>query len=230
VLAYVTLHHNREWEASEREFLHAIERNPNHAITRLWYVNVLLASGRFDEALEQGRRALELDPLSIINSLVMGWVHFFARRFEVAYDKMARALELDPSFFLAYQWRGWTLWQMGRLGEAAEHFETAARLTQHPPTVLGYRAIAAAFGGRPDECRELVAQMIAMRDERYVSGFLIALGFIAVGDLDAAEPWIERAADERSPWVNYLKVDPRVAALHDRPRIQAILARLGHGV
>ena len=230
VLAYVTLHHDREWEASELEFLHAIERNPSHAITRLWYVNVLLASGRLDEALEQGRRALELDPLSIINSLVMGWVHFFARRFEVAYDKMARALELDPTFFLAYQWRGWTLWQMGRLGEAAEHFETAARLAQHPPTVLGYRAIAAAFSGRPDECRELVAQMIAMRDERYVSGFLIALGFIAAGDLDAAEPWIERAADERSPWVNYLKVDPRVAALHDRPRIQAILARLGHGV
>ena len=55
-------------------------------------------------------------------------------------------------------------------------------------------------------------------------------GSSLMSDLDAAEPWIERAADERSPWVNYLKVDPRVAALHDRPRIQAILARLGHGV
>ena len=69
-----------------------------------------------------------------------------------------------------------------------------------------------------------------MREERYVSGFLIALGFVVVGDLDAAEPWIEPAADERSPWVGYLKFDPRVAALRDRPRIQAILARLGQGV
>jgi hypothetical protein len=64
---------------------------------------------------------------------------------------------------------------------------------------------------------------------RFVSGFLIALGFLTVGDLDAAEPWIERAADERSPWVNFLKVDPRVSALHDRPRIRTILARLGQG-
>jgi hypothetical protein len=63
-----------------------------------------------------------------------------------------------------------------------------------------------------------------------VSGFLIALALITAGDLDAAEPWIERAAEERSPWVNYLKIDPWVAALRDRPRIQAIAARLGHGV
>ena len=230
VLAYTTLHHDREWEAAEREFLRAIELNPNHSVTRLWYVNVLLVSGRFDEALEQGRRALSLDPLSLINNVVMGWVHFFARRFDIAFEKMARALELEPAFFQAHLWRGWALWQMGKLDEAAEHMEAAGRLSQHPPTVLGSRAMAAAFGGRPDECRELVARMIAMRDERYVSGFLIALGFVSVGDLDAAEQWIELAADERSPWVGYLKVDPRVAALHDRPRIQAILARLGHGV
>jgi len=47
--------------------------------------------------------------------------------------------------------------------------------------------------------------------------------------LDAAEPWIVRAADERSPWVGYLRIDPRVAALHDRPGIKAIMAHLGQG-
>jgi hypothetical protein len=90
--------------------------------------------------------------------------------------------------------------------------------------------LAAAFGGRPPEYRELVRSMIAMRDERYVSAFLIAVGFVSVGDLDEAQTGIERAADERSPWVNYLKLDPRVAPLRDRPRIQGILARLGRGV
>lgn len=89
--------------------------------------------------------------------------------------------------------------------------------------------MAAALSGRREEARELVNRLVAMREERYVSGFLIALTFITLDDLDAAEPWIERAAEERSPWVGYLRVDPRVAALHDRPRIQAILARLGRG-
>ena len=219
VLGYVMLHHDREWDAAEREYLRAIELNPNHAVTRLWYANFLLAAARFDEALEQGQRALELDPLSIIHNLVTGWIHFYERRFEVAYEKMARALELEPGFFQAHMWRGFALWQMGRREEASGHMETAAGLAQHPPTVLLNSAMAAAFAGR----------MVAMRTERYVSAFYIALGFVAAGDLNQAEPWIERAADERSPWINFLKVDPRLSALHGRPRIQAILARLGRG-
>jgi serine/threonine protein kinase/Tfp pilus assembly protein PilF len=229
VLAYVTLHHDREWNAAERAYLRAIELNPNHAVTRLWYANLLLAAGRFDEALEQGRRALELDPLSIILNLVTGWIHFFERRFEAAYEKMARALELEPGFFQAHHYRGWALWGMGRTKEACEHLETAARLAQHPPTVLFNSALASAFAGRRDESLETVARMVAMRSERYVSAFYIALGFVAAGELDQAEPWIERAADERSPWINFLNVDPRMSALHDRPRIQSILARLGRG-
>ncbi len=230
VLGYVTLHHDRDWGAAERAFLRAIELNPNHSVTRLWYANVLLAAARFDEALEQGRRSLELDPLSLIHNVVTGWIHFFQRRFDVAFEGMERALELDPGFFQAHLWRGWALWQMGRLDEASRHLETAARLAQHPPTVLLSSAMAAAFAGHRDECLETVGRMIAMRSERYVSGFYIALGLIAAADLDGAEPWIERAADERSPWINFLKVDPRMSALHGRPRIQAILTRLGRGV
>ncbi len=229
-LAYITLHHDRDWEAAERSFLRAIKLNPNHATTRLWYANVLMAAARFDEALEQCRRALELDPLSIIYSTVTAWIHFSERRFDLTYEGMARALELDPGYFQAYQWRGWALWQMGRMEEASAELETAARLAQHPPTVLFNRAMAAGLAGRGEECRETISRMVAMRDERYVSAFFIALGLVAAGDLDGAEPWIERAAEERSPWINFLNVDPRVAALRGRPGVRPILARLGRGV
>ena len=229
VLAYVTLHHDREWEAAEREYLRAIELNPNHAVTRLWYANLLLAAGRFDAALEQGRRALALDPLSIILNLVTGWIHFFERRYEVAYEMMARALELEPGFFQAHHYRGWALRGMGRPEEASEHLLIAARLAQHPPTVLYNEALAAAFAGRRDECLETVARMVAMRNERHVSAFSIAVALVVAEELDEAELWIERAANERSPWINFLNVDPRISPLRGRPRIQAILDRLGRG-
>jgi serine/threonine-protein kinase len=229
VLGYVSLHHDRDWDAAERAYLRAIELNPSHAVTRLWYANLLLAAARFDEALEQGRRALELDPLSIIHNLVTGWIRFFERRFDVAYELMGRALELEPGFFQAHVWRGLALWQMGKLEEACAHLENGARFAQHPPTVLFITALAAACAGRRDECLETVGRMVAMRNERYVSAFYIAFGFVAAGELDQAEPWIERAADERSPWINFLNVDPRMSALRGRPRIQAIMARLGRG-
>ena len=230
VLGYVALHHDRAWGASERAFLRSIELNPNHAATRLWYANLLAVSGRFDEALAEGRRALELDPLSIIHSLVTGWLYFFQRRFDVAYAQTARAIELDPGFFQAHQWRGWALWQMGRLREAGDELEQAARLARHPPTVLFSQAMSAAFSGRTDECRGIVRRMETMREERYVSAYFVALGHLAAGDLDAADQWIERAADERSPWVGFMKVDSRVDAIRHHPRVEAIISQLGSGV
>jgi tetratricopeptide (TPR) repeat protein len=229
-LAYVELHHDRNWAGAERTFQRAIELNPNHAVTRLWYVNLLAVSARFEEALEQCQRAIELDPLSIVHNLVTGWVLFFQRRYDVAYQRMERALELEPGFFQAYYWRGWALWKMGRAEEAAAHLETSSRLAQHAPTVLHLRALNAAFAGRLDDAREILSRMEAMRGERYVSAFAIGLGHAVVGDLDAAEPWIERAAAERSPWIGFMKVDSRVEALRGRPRMDAIRDRLGERV
>jgi serine/threonine protein kinase/tetratricopeptide (TPR) repeat protein len=230
VIGYTALHHDRDWNAAERAFLFAIKLNPNHAATHMWYANALAAASRFDEALAECRRAGELDPLSFVNHLVMGWVPFFRRRFDVAYEGWARCLELEPGFFQAHQWRGWALWQMGKLEEASRSFDAAAALAQHPPTVMCCRATAAAFAGRAGECREIVARMVAMRDERYVSAFSIALGYLALGDAEGAEPWIERAADERSPWIGFMKVDPRVDALRGRPRVESLISRVGQGV
>ena len=142
---------------------------------------------------------------------------------------MARALELEPGFFQAHHYRGWALWGLGRPEEASEHFRTAAQLAQHPPTVLYNNALAAAFAGRADECLATVARMVAMRNERHVSPFSIAIGYVVAGQLDQAEPWLERAADECSPWVNFLNVDPRIAPLRGRARIEALVAGLGGG-
>ena len=52
---------------------------------------------------------------------------------------------------------------------------------------------------------------------------------LATGDADAAEPWIVRAAGERSPWIGFLKMAPRVDELRGRPRIEEIIAGLGTG-
>ena len=229
VLGYVQLHHDRDWAAAERSFVRAIDLNANHAVTRLWYVNLLAEAARFGEAHEQCRRALELDPLSIILNLVHGWVRFFERDFGPAFEEMGRALELEPGFFQAHQWRGFALWQTGRVEEASRHLETAAGFTQHEPTALFLRAMSTAIAGRTEEGRALAARLEAMRAERYVSAFSLALVRIALGDLDAAVPWIEKAAEERSAWVGFMRVDPRMDAVRHDPRIEALCAGIGTG-
>lgn len=227
VRAYVELHYDRDWPAAERDFLRAIELEPNLAVTRLWYVNLLIASGRFAECDEHIRRALELDPLSLILNMVHGWMRFFEGRYQEAFDSMERALELEPNFFQAHAWRGWALASLGRRGEAAVHMESAAGLIQHEPTSRQCGALARAFAGELDAARDSTRRLEALREERHVAAFAVALCHEAIGDHERAIAWLERARDERSPWIGFLRVDRRFDALRGHPRFEPLLALPG---
>ena len=54
-----------DWQGAENEYRRAIELNPNYPTARHWYAAQLLIQGRLDEALEEIKRAQQLDPLSL---------------------------------------------------------------------------------------------------------------------------------------------------------------------
>lgn len=55
---------NWDWENGEKEFMKVLDINPNYSIARLYYAHLLMCLGRTEEAFEQGRIGLELDPLN----------------------------------------------------------------------------------------------------------------------------------------------------------------------
>jgi hypothetical protein len=57
-----------------------------------------------------------------------------------------------------------------------------------------------------------------------VSAYHVAAIHVALGDTSAALDWLERALAERSPWIGYLEVDPRVAPLRSHPRFKRLVA------
>ncbi|MEO5616681.1 MAG: protein kinase, partial [Candidatus Eisenbacteria bacterium] len=229
VLGYVHLHHDWDWKSAERSFLRALELNPHHATTRLWYVNLLIASGRLDEALAEARASVEHDPLSLILNLVTGWVYFYRREFDLSFREMGRPLELEPNFFQPHQWRGWSLHLMGRDTEAAEHLEVAAGLIHHRPTELLCKLMSQVYGGNANKARAILAQLEHLGSNRYVSAFSIMLGHLSLGDREESLNWLEKARDQRSPWIGFLNHDPRVDALRGDPRFEAIRALAGQG-
>ncbi len=90
------------WPEAEREFKSAIDANPNDATTHYFYGHLLLMpQKRFDEALAEYRRALEIDPLSSIINANYGFGLLLARRFDEAREQFRKTLELDPAFFVA---------------------------------------------------------------------------------------------------------------------------------
>src|SRR6266540_3742401 len=67
---------------AERELKRAIELNPNAAIPHQYYAFCLATLGRFDEAVSESKRALELDPLSLFINRSAGTVLYCARQYD----------------------------------------------------------------------------------------------------------------------------------------------------
>jgi AraC-like DNA-binding protein len=63
--------------------------------------------------------------------------------------------------------------------------------------------------------------------ERYVSPFEFASIFLALGQLDVAFKWLNKARDERVFELIAMRVDPRFDPLRDDPRFDAIVEQIG---
>src|SRR3989454_2208135 len=104
---------------ANREFQRAIELNPNYAIAHQQYGNVTLSAlGRFDDAIAEGKRAVELDPLSLVINTDLGVDYHYARRYDEAIAQLHKTLEMDPGFYIAHLGLGQILDAKGA-GDAA---------------------------------------------------------------------------------------------------------------
>lgn len=125
-----------KFENSEEEFKRAIQINPNYATAHHWYGNSLLVSlGRFDEAIAQGKRAVELDPLSLIINADLGSSYMIARRYEEAITQLRRTLALDENFAYAHWNLGEALYLKGDLPAAIAEYQKAAALDNDPEII-----------------------------------------------------------------------------------------------
>ncbi|MCU1309337.1 MAG: serine/threonine protein kinase [Candidatus Angelobacter sp.] len=92
-----------KWNEAEREFQRALELNPNSAQTHYFYGFLfLVAEKRTDEALDQFRIALSLDPLSPIVNTNYAVTLMIARRYPESLAQFKKVLERDPNFVPAH--------------------------------------------------------------------------------------------------------------------------------
>ncbi|MDQ6717321.1 MAG: tetratricopeptide repeat protein, partial [Gemmatimonadota bacterium] len=88
---------------AEAELLKAIALQPNDATSHQWHGDNLEGLANLPVALDEERRAEQLDPLSAVIKVETGYVHLMMRDFKGAADFMHKALEIDPGFLLAKQ-------------------------------------------------------------------------------------------------------------------------------
>jgi eukaryotic-like serine/threonine-protein kinase len=214
-----------DWEGAEEAYRRAIDLNPNYANAHDGYAMLLSARGRFDEAVEQISKASDLDPLSLIIAVHAGWPFYFARDFESAIRRFRKALELDENFIPAHGWLGMALGQQHRYREALDAFGRALEVDRIPilTTMLAHTH---AIAGERETSLQLLADLMATARKRYISPYDIAVIHAGLGDTRAALEQLQAALEDRSPWMVFLPVDPRLDGLRDEPAFGEIVAAL----
>jgi Tfp pilus assembly protein PilF len=72
-LGWALLHYDFDFSASEREFRRSIDLNPGYANGAQWYGMYLTLMGRAGQGMLEIKRALQLDPLSLIINTTFAW-------------------------------------------------------------------------------------------------------------------------------------------------------------
>jgi len=218
-----------EWNLPEsnREIQRAIALNPNYATAHHWYgCNNLLLMGRFDEAIAEGKRAQELDPLSLIINADLGYDYIYARQYEKAIEQLRKTIEMDQSFYYAHWQLGIAYEMKGSFPEAVAEYQKARQLNDNPAllAVLGH---AYAASGKRDEALKMLNQLTEIAGQRYVSAYSWAIIYAGLGEKDQAFNWLDKGYQERLTKMAFLKIEPLFDNLRSDPRFDDLVRRVG---
>jgi TolB-like protein/Tfp pilus assembly protein PilF len=216
-----------DWRAAEDELARAAAADPASVEAHHQRSHLDLVRGRLDDSLRESERALELDPLSLsINGhLAYHWIH--ARDFAAAARQARRTLELDERYGTADEFLGLALLFQGKPEEALAALRRASALDPQNMSAVAATARAEAASGRRAQARATLGRLVAERERRYVPESELAAVHLALGDVEEAFEWLDRAVRERDAAVVYLAVDPTWDAIRSDGRFQALLRRVG---
>jgi TolB-like protein/Tfp pilus assembly protein PilF/class 3 adenylate cyclase len=209
------------------EFQRAIALNPNYATAHQWYGrHPLTALGRLDEAIAEGKRAIELDPLSPVINTDLGQTLFMTRRYDEAIAQLRKTLEIDPTFYYAHYTLGMALQLKGDVPTAIAEYTKAQQLSDDLRIHVLLANIKAQSGDK-DAAKQMLAELQELSRHRYVRSYWRALLYLSLGKRDEAIRWLEKGvADHEGLEIAWIKVDPLLDPLRGDPRFEALVQKV----
>ncbi len=224
-LAYVKFYYDWDWPGAELEFKRAIDLNPAYATAHQWHAEYLRLMGRQQEAIVEGKKALELDPLSLIINMELGLPYYYLGQYDEAIRHFRKVLELDPTFALAYCDLGWAYEEKGEYQKALEALETAKRLDD-TAAILASLGHTYAMLGKKREAEQVLRQLAERSKQTYVSPYFPALIHVALGEDERALDGFEKAYSEHFWGMVWLSVGRKTARLRSNPRFAELIRRM----
>jgi TolB-like protein/Tfp pilus assembly protein PilF len=212
---------------SMREYQRAIELKPNYATAHQWFGNDSLVSlGHFDQAIAEGKRAVELDPLSPVINADLAVTLQLARRYDDAIEQLRKTLAIDPSFFYAHYNLGIALQLKGDLSAAVSEYEKAWQLSGDS-LVMALLGAAKGLAGDKNAAEQALKDLERTASNQEVDEYSRALLYLSLNNKDEAIRAIERAVTARDgSSLTWIKVDPLLDPLRGDPRFEALVQKV----
>ena len=219
--------HDLDWTGAEKEFKRAIELNASYPTAHSWYGEYLMAQGRFDRALEEMTRAYQLDTLSPVLNLALGYRFYYAHEYAQAIEQCQKVLAMDATFAPAHVYLGRAYEQKPAFPEAIAELRKALDISEGDTNELAALGQAYAVSHQEGEARKILDQLKERSQQTYVQPMWIAVIHLGLGEKDQAFDWMQKAYEDRSAWLVYLKVDPLFDPVRGDARFADLLRRVG---
>jgi len=226
-LARVLSAYDWEFLEAEREFKRTFELSPNYPNAHHFYAVHLMGMGREEEAIAAERRALELDPLSLTFRHNLARALHYAHRNEEAMAEERGILEMDPNFYQAHTLLGWVFLDQGQKEEAVAELRRALDLSCGALIALANLGYTQGVTGNRTGAVIMLESLRELSKQRYIPAYHFALVCAGLDQKDQAFGWLDKAYQERSNYLLFLKVIDPMVPLRSDPRFQQLLRRVG---
>jgi TolB-like protein/Flp pilus assembly protein TadD len=210
-------------KAAKRGLERALDLNPASVKALLHSSWLLGESGQFEQAHEHNRRALSLDPLSIVVNHAVGQLFYLGRDYQSAVVEYRKVLDMDRTDPSLHFYLAWPLEQLGRYEEAITHHKKAVELSGGSPLYLAGLAYAYGLAGSRAEAMEIRERLL---QDPAAAPYDIALAHLGLGDHVQAVDWLEKAYEARDSHVIYINRGPRFDPLRNDARFIRLLQRI----
>jgi TolB-like protein/tetratricopeptide (TPR) repeat protein len=205
-LAGVRYYLGFDFVASELALQRALSLNGRSVRALIHYSWQLGEAGRFGEALQSGREAVQMDPLSSVAQTTVGQAYYLNQDFETAITEYRKLVDLDPADPSSHFFLAWALEHSGEFDQALESHRRAIELS---------------------DAQRILDELLALQSTDRVDHYHIAMVQVGLADYSGAIESLERAYEMRSSHMLYIKQGAQFDALRDDERFTNLVKKMG---
>ena len=213
-----------DWADADREILRAISLDPQNGELYYLRAKLLQAVNRNAEAIELGKKAMEIDPFS--RPYAVAGLYEDARQFDAALREIRLRLEANPNNLDLLGLEMDTFRRMGNYKEAVDVWARWHILTGDPQSAVNLRR-AWDRGGARGFVRWQLGRRLLQSKSRYVSPVELASYYAQLGDKERTLALLEEGYQQHAIGTLWIQGDPAYDFLHSDSRFRSIVQRTG---